>query len=105
MDSSRYHSLLLVETLVDKGSYDAQLGEAFSEDSSAFRRSNQVQEEDTLLGNAPAEKYVDCHERRTACEVSEPCDNPGVPCLNIPVASIGSNSNTHLFAMSSGSLS
>jgi len=105
MNIPRYHLLLLIKTFVDECSHNAQLGEAFGEDSSTFRRSNQVQEQDTLLGNALAEEYVDCHERRTACEVSEPFDNSCVSICNIPVASIGSNSSTHLFAMSSGNLS
>jgi hypothetical protein len=105
MDVPTYHLLLLIETLVDECSYNAQLREALREDSSAFGRGNQVEEKDALLGNAPAEEYVDCHEGRTACEVSEPCDHPSVLRFNIPVASMGSNSSTHLFAMSSGSLS
>jgi hypothetical protein len=58
------YSLLLVQTLVHECGYNAQLGESLGEVGSAFRRGNQVEEQDTLFWYTLAEEDVNCHERR-----------------------------------------
>lgn len=56
--------------LVDKSCNDMQLGKLGREPFDALGTGNEVEEEDSFLGNAALLENLHCHDRRTACVVS-----------------------------------
>ena len=79
MERRGWHSLLLIETLVNKCSNDAELWEALSKAINALWASNDVQEADAVFWDTSRLEHLNSHRRRaTSSEHWVQEQNPAV---------------------------